>query len=176
MDDLRTINEQGNTYGLLMAIERSTFRGPNGGAYWLCLCECGNTKTVRGVALRAGQNISCGCRAKLPRGQAALNNLYGLTKRNAIKGGKEWELSKTKFAELTKQNCTYCGVKPEQKHGFSYLNGYYFYNGLDRIDSSLGYTIENVVPCCGNCNRAKNTLSVSEFIGLIRRIYNYTLE
>jgi len=27
--------------------------------------------------------------------------------------------------------------------------------GLDRIDSSKGYTLDNVVPCCARCNRAK---------------------
>lgn len=29
-------------------------------------------------------------------------------------------------------------------------------SGLDRIDSSLGYAIGNVVPCCVACNRIKN--------------------
>ena len=27
--------------------------------------------------------------------------------------------------------------------------------GLDRIDNSRGYSVDNVVPCCGNCNRIK---------------------
>ena len=28
---------------------------------WLCKCECGNTKIVRGNALKAGKTLSCGC-------------------------------------------------------------------------------------------------------------------
>lgn len=30
--------------------------------------------------------------------------------------------------------------------------------GIDRKNSSEGYTIENSVPCCGNCNAVKNDI------------------
>ena len=30
-------------------------------AIWLCLCECGNYKEIRGRSLRDGSTISCGC-------------------------------------------------------------------------------------------------------------------
>lgn len=38
------------------------------------------------------------------------------------------------------------------------------YNGLDRIDNSVGYTEDNCVPCCAVCNRAKNSMGYNEFI------------
>lgn len=31
------------------------------GAYWLCMCECGNLTEVRGTMLRNGNTKSCGC-------------------------------------------------------------------------------------------------------------------
>lgn len=38
---------------------------------------------------------------------------------------------------------------------------------LDRKDNSLGYTKENVVPCCWNCNRIKsNIYSYEDFMKL----------
>ena len=46
-------------------------------------------------------------------------------------------------------------------------------NGLDRIDSSKGYSSENTVPCCKYCNTAKNTMSVNEFMEWVKRIYSY---
>lgn len=55
-------NEIGNTYGKLTVIERA--ERPEGrpkGAYWLCQCDCGNTKIIRGADLRAGNVNSCGC-------------------------------------------------------------------------------------------------------------------
>ena len=36
--------------------------------------------------------------------------------------------------------------------------------GLDRVDSDLGYTLRNVVPCCEVCNRGKLLMPAAEFI------------
>jgi hypothetical protein len=38
------------------------------------------------------------------------------------------------------------------------------YNGIDRVDSSKGYYIDNCVPCCGICNTCKMDLTLDEFI------------
>lgn len=46
----------------------------------------------------------------------------------------------------------------------------FFYTGVDRVDNGIGYTIENVVPCCGTCNHAKSAMSVDEFISWALRI------
>jgi hypothetical protein len=43
--------------------------------------------------------------------------------------------------------CTYCGGTLP-KVGC----------GVDRVNSDLGYALDNVVPCCGFCNRLKNSL------------------
>ena len=54
----------------------------------------------------------------------------------------------------------------ELKGGNAFLMG-------DRVDSSLGYTVSNCVPCCKYCNQAKNDRSVSEFLAHARRIVEY---
>jgi hypothetical protein len=33
-----------------------------GGARWECICRCGTVRSIRGVALRRGESLSCGCR------------------------------------------------------------------------------------------------------------------
>jgi len=52
------------------------------------------------------------------------------------------------------------------------------YSGLDRVDSSRGYVHGNVVPCCGECNYAKQDLSVDDFLASVARIqaHNPTAE
>lgn len=56
------INEVGNKYGKLTVLEKVPRpEGRPAGAYWLCQCECGNQKVIRGADLRAGSVNSCGC-------------------------------------------------------------------------------------------------------------------
>lgn len=55
-------NEIGNVYGKLSVIARAEKpEGRPAGAYWLCQCECGNKKVIRGADLRRGGVNSCGC-------------------------------------------------------------------------------------------------------------------
>jgi len=70
-----------------------------------------------------------------------------------------WNLTIDEFEEITKQPCHYCGRMG--KYGFS---------GIDRKDSSKGYSIENCVPCCEVCNRVKWILNHDEFIDLCKKI------
>lgn len=54
----KLINEIGNKYGLLTPIELT--KDKNNRTAWLCKCDCGNTKIVRGSDLRQGHITSCG--------------------------------------------------------------------------------------------------------------------
>lgn len=38
----------------------------------------------------------------------------------------------------------------------------YTYNGVDRLDSSMGYTPDNCVPCCWECNNMKGASLTEE--------------
>lgn len=82
---------------------------------------------------------------------------------------KEDIISLNKYSNLIINNCYYCGTKPnqiEEKFGTSFKH-----NGIDRLDSSKGYILGNVVPCCSKCNLAKGLLSEKEFLSLIEDIY-----
>ena len=56
--------------------------------------------------------------------------------------------------------CFYCNFKSNE----GYLNG------IDRIDSAIGYIEDNCVPCCEMCNMMKWVLSVNFFFGICRNI------
>lgn len=61
------LNLTGQRFGRLtvVAFDKVAFdkeRTRNGSTtWWKCLCDCGNTKLIRGYTLRRGQSRSCGC-------------------------------------------------------------------------------------------------------------------
>ena len=61
--------------------------------------------------------------------------------------------------------CVYCTFLPAKDEPL---------NGLDRIDSSGGYTDLNTVPCCATCNAMKGSLDVDVFIAKVREIKIYS--
>jgi hypothetical protein len=77
------------------------------------------------------------------------------------------------FTELTQRDCHYCGAKPTTESRIARGVTSYVYNGLDRLNNALGYTLGNVVPCCATCNYFKGPRSYDEFMGLICRIHSH---
>ena len=45
-------------------------------------------------------------------------------------------------------------------------------NGIDRLDSSKPYEVDNCVSCCSKCNYMKQDNTEQEFIDQIKKIYN----
>lgn len=50
----------GQKFGRLTVVQLTDTHG--GHAYWLCECDCGGTKIVRGSHLKTGNVTTCGCR------------------------------------------------------------------------------------------------------------------
>jgi len=55
----RRIDRTGQRYGRLAALSFAGVRC--GRSYYLCQCDCGNTKEVRATNLATGNTKSCGC-------------------------------------------------------------------------------------------------------------------
>lgn len=72
-----------------------------------------------------------------------------------------WNLENDFVYKLFTSPCYYC----------NYYDGR---TGIDRLDSSNGYILENVVPCCTVCNRMKLHHSHDDFINLICHL-NYSM-
>ena len=151
-------------------------------AMWECECDCGETVVVRGKDLKSGHTKSCGCfRLDLVRkelGEAAFNDLYSSYKRGAEKRDLIFELSESEFRLLTSSNCFYCNKEPSQSRRKSKkrMNGLYIYNGIDRVNNEVGYTLENCVPCCKKCNQGKSDMKFDEFLNWISIVYNTMIE
>ena len=74
---------------------------------------------------------------------------------NAKKRDLIFTLNLDQFVELVSKACNYCGDAEKDGYGI----------GLDRIDSDLGYFINNVVPSCWPCNKWKGE---DDFVDVIR--------
>ncbi len=150
---------------------------------WICLCDCGNYKTVRRPdALKCGYTKSCGCLSKetilkavkkitLPEGLAAFNALYSEYKKTAKNKKFEFDITKKQFKILTKASCFYCGIRPDNIFKPAEVNGGYNYNGIDRVDNNIGYVSSNCVPCCKECNYMKWSLSIEDFLNHTKMIH-----
>lgn len=59
------INMEGQHFGFLKVLYRDNSPehiGHENDSYWICQCEnCGSVKSIRGISLRNGTTISCGC-------------------------------------------------------------------------------------------------------------------
>lgn len=87
----------------------------------------------------------------------SMRRLYKHYIRNCRRGNIFWDIPVELFHALTSSPCYYCD-KPPSQHTRGYL-----YSGLDRMNPKQGYFKENVLPCCGECNRLKsNILTVEE--------------
>jgi hypothetical protein len=165
----------GQKFGRLIVINRAE-NSRNNRVRWLCKCDCGKETITASSNLKNGTVVSCGCYSRkihsLPNGEAAKNDLLGSYKRNAKNRNLSFELSKEEFLELTKQNCFYCGKEPSTIRKNNSNNGDYIYNGIDRIDSSKGYTKENTVSCCSQCNMFKNKYLQSDFFEWIKTVHS----
>jgi len=178
IDIMKIVNLIGKRFGKLVVIVKSKRTDKRHNQYWVCKCDCGNYKEIRGHHL--GKSISsCGCLQKLfrklPKGESSFNQLFFTYKQNAKKAGRSFGLTKTEFKKLTQQNCTYCGEPPSQIVNKPKHNGIFIYNGIDRLDNSKGYTKNNSVPCCKVCNLMKRTLSCKEFISKVKQIYKHSV-
>ncbi len=104
----------------------------------------------------------------------------GVSIRCIYKNYNDGGLKIEEFYEISQNPCFYCNnngsnlfnrAKTDKKSSIkAKLEGNFKYNGLDRIDSNEGHTIDNVVPCCKYCNFAKSGLSLLEFNDWIKRI------
>jgi hypothetical protein len=143
--------------------------------FYVCRCDCGKTMVVHGAALTSGNTKSCGCirresvirRYGLPPGRAAMRQLI---LQSYKRHGKQWGLTDDQFYEVSQRDCFYCGAKPSRVKRSANATGDFTYNGLDRVDSTKGYAMDNVVACCRACNTAKSDMTVSQFRAWVIRV------
>ena len=155
----------------------------NNKTYWLFTCDCGNDKIIDAskVFVKNGGTKSCGCLKKLawsfvvnenqnptkkknkknfiPKIETAQKDIFRKYKTSAYKRNYVFDISFSDFVKIISKNCFYCGSYPQREHKLKSLKDMdvkFMFNGIDRSNNDIGYILDNCVPCCTICNRAKN--------------------
>jgi hypothetical protein len=181
-----TLNRVGLTYQELTVLEH-VGKNKHRQNLWKCLCSCGNHKIIPSGEL--GRTKSCGClrkgtnkNSKHPNHAVGPNSPYW--KGHGLISAYRWKKMKD---SASKRNINFDITIEEawnlfqQQEGFCALSGLEIRMGvkareygtasLDRIDSNLGYTKDNIQWVHKNINTMKMDLPQQEFILLCEKIY-----
>ena len=163
--------------------------GKNSRRYkWELVCECGNTHYCDPYQVTCGNIKNCPRCADRTQGGLS-HRIYTPTISSARRVWayyKKEGLDFDTFYDLSQQPCYYCNCLPhttiniasgkmaERYSELQRSEGQFTYNGLDRIDSTKGHTVDNIVPCCWDCNMSKMAQTLDEFLDHIERMYAHT--
>ncbi len=173
----------GQTFNQLYVIEYSG-QNKQGMSLWKCQCDCNgpnSIKTIIGASLINGNTKSCGC-YKLDMHYRGTKDISGQFFSSLVRGAKNrgidcnikieeiQELLEKQDYQSSLSGVNICGSRSSNKKHNSYLEQT---ASLDRIDSSKGYTIDNVQWVHKDENFAKHSLDEDEFIQMCGRVWNH---
>lgn len=150
--------------------------------HWRCRCDCGTERIVQTGNLTHGNTRSCGCLRKevtsqrklKPTEQVIVRQIWNYYQRNARMRNLSWGLTLGEFQTLILGRCYYCGIRGGTtttatwavRSGERSMEN----NSVDRLDSSIGYTPENSVTACKDCNLGKHEKTPDQFLAWVRRL------
>ena len=134
----------GQKFGKLTVIERAE-KDKRGNVQWLCECECGNKKVVRGYQLTSNKTKSCGC---------LVGHNNGVHYKTRTRLFNIWASMKQRCSDKNSNNYKNYGAKgikvcDEWQNNFvafsnwAKANGYNDKLTIDRIDNKKGYEPSN---------------------------------
>ena len=88
---------------------------------------------------------------------------FKIYQRSARLKNLKFTFSEEEFKEMVVKPCYYCSIVDEK--GF---------NGIDRMNQSVGYIQSNSTSCCIMCNWMKGSLDSATFIKRTRHIHSFT--
>lgn len=87
-----------------------------------------------------------------------IRNAWNQYRAGARNRGLAFEITDSAFAAFVLGDCYYCGAKADP------------INGIDRLNSGLGYVGGNIVTACKRCNYAKRDYSLGDFLAWAGRV------
>lgn len=165
------------------AIEPTTKRQKDSGyVIWKLKCDCGVIFERPARMLIMGYTKSCGCtlfrkklgRPRIQNNGAYVNSIMGHYRYSAKTRNLPFHLTKKEFKSLIEGHCFYCNEAPIDRK-IKNLSGTYAWNGIDRLDSSIGYFKTNAVSSCAKCNLIKGSYHFDDFKIWIKKVHDNLL-
>lgn len=162
--------------------------------FYTCMClECNNSFIVNGYHLVNGTSKRCSDCGKKASAKSRVgvsrikdeDSLFRYVRYSFVKSANRrnlaFELSISEVKSLVLSDCYYCGEPPSNActpMKYSDLapanaSKILVRNGIDRIDSNIGYIVGNVVPCCTTCNVAKLDRNIVDFKNWVEKAYKH---
>lgn len=169
--------------GRLLVLEKSN-KSKNGHYLWKCRCECGNICFVKSCSLASKNTQSCGCKRSLDRhlhknwkGYEQISGWYFNT---IVKSAKVRNI----HFEVTIEDIWHQYIKQDRKCALTGLELIFCHNAkikeqtasLDRIDSSKGYTKDNIQWVHKEINKLKMDRNEEQFIYWCELVSKYNKE
>lgn len=143
----------------------------NNRGYYNCKCSrCNNITSIRSDRLNNSPKACKHCINSLLKEISdtkylklrKYKRIYHSYRSNALNRNLLFELTLENVIKLIDDKCFYCHDKNSK--------------GIDRIDNSKNYNLNNVISCCKQCNFMKNDSTKEEFLNKIKEIYNIHLK
>lgn len=115
-----------------------------------CSDECGDKQRSKRY-YASHKDVIAGKRAKW-REENPLRSRYLVARADVKARGRKLLLSYEEMCKYWTANCHYCNNSVDQEGGIA----------LDRIDNDGDYEVGNVLTCCGDCNKIRNTVLTVE--------------
>lgn len=158
-------------FGMLVALELSTEKSQHS-RYWKCRCDCGKIKDVNQNRLISKKTTSCGCNhfrigkehSKWDGCGDMAGSFFGTIRSGAKSRGLVFLITKEEIWDLFLKQNRKCALTGLDLKFSTYSGGNDGNASLDRINSDLGYTIDNIQWVHKDINIMKMDLSNEELI------------
>lgn len=185
MNNPLVVDITGYRFGRLTVIERAD-NDKQGNAQWLCRCDCGNKKIVRGKALRKGRTSSCGCLLA----QSSSQRMTKMLTKHGYSGSKLYRVyygmlrrcdnpKEKEYHNYGGRGITVCQEWRENVERFiewALVNGYR--NGLqiDRKDNDGNYEPSNCrfITTIDNCQNTRKCVQIAALNKATSKVKTFT--
>jgi len=163
----------GDKIWLLTIVDYVIVEQPNGRKrnYYQCKCDCGNDKIIQVESdkLKSGRFKSCGCK------RASVGGISNTKEYRMWKSAQERALKKGMEFSITLKDIQIPTICPLLNKKLI-IGDREYTPSLDRIDSSKGYTPDNIWVISHRANQIKNDATLEELEKITSNLKQFLLE